>query len=133
MLKGTTESNEPAPSSLRPSDTLPMVNADTFCSLAERLTGTTVKGVTKDDIALLSELLADDQRQIDHSQLNELLLLENKDRVAAPMFRYFFGETYHVGQLPVAIERYQKIAMLQYGNFVFAYRTLSRITSDQRK
>jgi len=89
-----------------------------------------VKGVGENDLSLLSQILADDVRPIDHSQLNELLLLVNKDRMAKPMFRYFFGDGCRVGELEAAVERYQKVAMLRYGNFVFAYRTLSRIVEE---
>ena len=34
--------------------------------------------------------------------------------------------------LESAVERYQKVAMLRYGNFVFAYRTLSRLISQDQ-
>jgi hypothetical protein len=107
------------------------VEAKTFCSLAVRLTGTPVKGVGENDLLLLSQILADDGRQIDHSQLNELLLLVNKDRMAKPMFRHFFGGC-RVGELEAAVERYQNVAMLRYGNFVFTYRTLSRIIEEDQ-
>jgi hypothetical protein len=89
-----------------------------------------VKGVGDGELSLLAQVLADDGRDIDHSQLNELLLLVNKDRMGRPMFRFVFGDACRVGQLEAAVERYQKVAMLRYGNFVFAYRTLSRIAAD---
>lgn len=81
---------------------------------------------------MLTEILANADRAIDHTQLNELLLLLNKDRIGKPMFVRFFGGTCRVGDLDTAVERYQKVAMLRYGNFVFAYRTLSRIADDER-
>src|SRR5258708_33106480 len=79
---------------------------------------------------MLTEILGDPDREIDHSQLNELLLVVNKDRIGQPMFARFFGDTCHLGNLAAAIERFQQVAMLRYGNFVFAYRTLSRIADD---
>ena len=103
------------------------VDSKTFCSFAVRLTGVPVKDVGESDLSLLEQILADDNRAIDRSQLNELLLLVNKDRMGKPMFRYFFGESCRVSDLEPAVKRYQQVAMLQYGNFVFAYRTLSRI------
>lgn len=89
-----------------------------------------MKGVGEGEFSLLAQILADDGRDIDHSQLNELLLLVNKDRIGKPMFRFVFGDACRLGQLEAAVERYQKVAMLRYGNFVFAYRTLSRIADD---
>ena len=89
-----------------------------------------MKSVGEGDLRLLAHILADDSREIDHSQMNELLLLLNKDRMGRPMFRKFFGQTCAVGGIGAAVERYQKTAMLRYGNFVFAYRTLSRIVDE---
>lgn len=90
-----------------------------------------MKSVGEGDLQLLGQILAEDNREIDQSQMNELLLLLNKDRIGKPMFRKFFGHTCAVGRLEPAVERYQKIAMLRYGNFVFAYRTLSRIVDEE--
>ena len=91
-----------------------------------------MKGVGGDELSLLAKILAEDAREIDHSQLNELLLLINKGRMGKPMFRFFFGNACRISELEAAIERYQKIAMLRYGNFVFAYRTLSRIVNEDQ-
>ena len=41
-------------------------------------------------VSFLEQILQDDNRQIDCSQLNELLLMVNKDRVGLPFFRRFF-------------------------------------------
>ena len=49
-----------------------------------------------------------------------------------PMFRFFFGDACSLSQLEVAVGHYQKLAMLRYGNFVFAYRTLSRIADEHQ-
>jgi hypothetical protein len=91
-----------------------------------------VKAIGDGEFSLLAQILADDGRDIDHSQLNELLLLVNKDRMGKPMFQFVFGDACRVSQLEAAVERYQKVAMLRYGNFVFAYRTLSRITDEDQ-
>lgn len=91
-----------------------------------------MKGVGNAELSLLAQILADDGREIDHNQLNELLLLVNKDRMDKPMFRFVFGGTCLLSQLEAAVERYQKLAMLRYGNFVFAYRTLSRIADEDQ-
>src|SRR4051812_44849570 len=80
------------PESIRPprthSDTLHDVEPKTFCAVAVRLTGTAVKGVGDGELSLLRQIVADDATDIDHSQLNELLLLVNKDRMGKPMFRF---------------------------------------------
>lgn len=105
------------------------MDGEAFLKLAEGLTGTPVKDVTDSDRAVLDALLADDARKIDHSQLNELLLLVNKDRVERPFFDWFLGPECCVGTIAAGVVRFQKIAMLCYGNFIFAYRTLSRLRS----
>jgi hypothetical protein len=105
------------------------VDGDVFLRLAEELTGTPVKDVTDSDRAVLGGLLADEGRKIDHSQLNELLLLVNKDRMERPFFDWFFGSNCRVGTIAAAVTRFQKTAMLCYGNFIYAYRTLSRLRS----
>ncbi len=105
------------------------MDGDAFLRLAEGLTGTPVKDVTDNDRAVLGGLLADEARKIDHSQLNELLLLVNKDRMERPLFDWFFGSECCVGTIAAAVTRFQKIAMLCYGNFIYAYRTLSRLRS----
>lgn len=102
-----------------------------FIELVEGLTGTPVKDVTETDRALLGELLAEDGKPIGHSQLNELLLLVNKDRMGRPFFDRFFGDRCTVGSLADSVLAYQKLAMLAYGNFVYAYRILSRADTEE--
>ena len=92
-----------------------------------RLTGTEVKGQDGIDKDGLKQILQDDSRPIDCSQFNELLLMVHKDRVEAPFFDQFFGPDCTIGTIPQGVERFQKAALLLYGNFVFGYRKLSRI------
>ena len=105
------------------------MEADRFIQLVGGLTGTPVKDVTPTDRELLGQLLGDDGRTIGHSQLNELLLLVNKDRMERAFFDYFFGGDSTVGTLGDGVLKFQSLAMLCYGNFIFAYRTLSRVPS----
>ena len=98
-----------------------------FLRQARLLTGTDIKSEPEIDTGLLEAILADDSRRIDCSQFNELLLLVHKDRVEQPFFRYFFRAECSVGEIADRVQRFQKVAMLQYGNFAFAYRRLSRI------
>jgi hypothetical protein len=105
------------------------LDADQFIMLAERLTGTPVKDITPTDRAILAQLLAEDARSIGHSQLNELLLLVNKDRMERAFFDYFFGDGCTVAALEGGVRKFQTLAMLGFGNFIYAYRTLSRSPS----
>ncbi|MCE9561161.1 MAG: hypothetical protein K8U57_03815 [Planctomycetes bacterium] len=105
------------------------MDADQFIHLAAGLTGTPVKDVTATDRAILTGLLGDDTRPIGHSQLNELLLLVNKDRMERAFFDYFFAGSTTVGTLGAGVLKFQTLAMLRYGNFIHAYRTLAGIAS----
>jgi len=105
------------------------LDANQFIRLAEGLTGTPVKDVTATDRQILDSLLAEEARPIGHSQLNELLLLVNKDRMERGLFDYFFGGDCTVGTLGAGVLRFQTLAMLCYGNFIHAYRTLARAAS----
>ena len=96
-----------------------------FKDLVNRLTGTPVKECNED--RLLVGVLKKRRRKLDWSQFNELLLLVNKDRVERPFFERFFGQDCSVASLAKGVEKFQVAAMLRYGNFIFAYRTLSRI------
>jgi hypothetical protein len=75
----------------------------------------------------LEAIVREDSRAIDCSQFNELLLMVHKDRVEAPFFDHFFGPDCKIGTIPQGIERFQRAALLLYGNFVFGYRKLSRM------
>lgn len=103
------------------------MEVDEFQQQIELLTGSSIKGFRDVDKALLCEVLKDDSARLDCSQFNELLLVVNKDRVYAPFFDHFFGKSCTIRTLPLGIEKFRKTAMRCYGNFVFAYRTLSRL------
>jgi hypothetical protein len=103
----------------------------TFRALAEALTGTPVKELTARDETFLTQILQDDEREIDCSQINELLLLVNKDRIESPFFNRFFQQPCRVSTIRNGVGRFQKMALLRYGNFIYAYRTLSRIRTDE--
>lgn len=111
------------------------MNPNDFLRYARLLTGTEVKGENQIDSDSLAVILGDDTKRLDCSHLNELLLLVHKNRVESPFFRHFFGSQCTIGDIPRSVERFQKAALLLYGNFVFAYRTLSRIkdASEFRK
>jgi hypothetical protein len=105
------------------------MKAEKFLDLAELLTGTDLKAKDTIDLGSLGSILADDERPIDCSQFNELLLLVHKNRVEATFFEYFFGMDCTVGKLSDGVQKFRKTAMLRYGNFVYGFRTLSRSKS----
>lgn len=108
------------------------MKTETFLEQLVRLTGTPVKQLSDSEKAFLARALANDKKIIDYSEFNELLLLANKDRVEAPFFAFFFGgkgkqDLCAIGDIEEGVKRFQKIAMLRFGNFIYAYRQLSRI------
>ncbi len=108
------------------------MTADEFKTLAENLTGTPVKETTTTDEEILTGLLSDQSKPVGHSQLNELLLLVNKDRMERPFYDYFFGADCTIASLRLGVDKFQRLAMLAFGNFIYAYRTLSPITNLER-
>jgi hypothetical protein len=104
-----------------------------FIRQVQLLTGSEVKGHDQIAHESLAAILCDDSTPLDCSHLNELLLLVHKDRVEKPFFDHFFGPTCTVGGIPICVAGFQKAALLLYGNFVFAYRTLSRIQVNSRR
>jgi hypothetical protein len=108
-----------------------------FEVLVMMMTGTPVKEVTDSDRQALAVALADDCRPIDWSQFNEMLLVVNKNRVESPFFRTFFATSAdpndpsecRIADLAKGVENFQKAAMLRFGNFIYAYRRLSKCGS----
>jgi hypothetical protein len=103
------------------------LESEEFIRQVQWLTGSEVKGHKQIDQESLAAILRDDSTPLDCSHLNELLLLVHKDRVERPFFHHFFGPDCAVGRIPACVADFQKAALLLYGNFVFAYRTLSRL------
>ncbi|MBN2128817.1 MAG: hypothetical protein JW741_04945, partial [Sedimentisphaerales bacterium] len=65
---------------------------------------------------------------ITYCRFNELLLALNQHRVCEPFFRFFFGDSVvTLDDLKIGVSRFRGFAMLCFGNFRFAYRSLSRI------
>jgi hypothetical protein len=77
---------------------------DDLITCLGRLTGTEVKGRDEIDFEALAAILRDD-KAIDYSQLNELLLMVQKDRVEAPFFERFFGADCTIGKIPQGARR----------------------------
>jgi hypothetical protein len=109
------------------------MNVDELRELLTWLTGRPIRTSLSDD-AFLAEAVKNDDQTIDWSQFNELLLIANKDRVEEAFFKYFFvisdAETEcSVKDLRTGVEKFQKTAMVCFGNFIYAYRTLSKTAS----
>jgi hypothetical protein len=107
------------------------VKPEEFIRQVQLLTGSEVKGHPQIDHEGLAAILCDDTIPLDCSHMNELLLLVHKDRVEGPFFDHFFGPDCTVGRIPSCVAGFQRSALLLYGNFVFAYRTLSRIKDSK--
>lgn len=107
---------------------------DEFKELLTWLTGRPVRTAPSDDV-FLAEAVKNDAQTIDCSQFNELLLIANKDRVEEPFFKYFFVADAaqvaecSIGDIRSGVQKFQKTAMICFGNFIYAYRTLSKIST----
>ncbi len=108
------------------------MHVEEFKKLVESLTGRPV-GTKPSDDDFLTRALENDEQTIDCSQLNELLLLANKDRVEKAFFDFFFVQKGSATSecrskdIREGVKKFQKSAMLCFGNFIYAYRELSRI------
>lgn len=110
------------------------MTVDEFKELLHWLTGRPIRTSPSDD-AFLAEAVKNDNDILDWSQFNELLLITNKDRVEEVFFRYFFVPAgsdvaqCSIKDLRHGVQRFQKTAMICFGNFIYAYRTLSKASS----
>jgi hypothetical protein len=108
-----------------------------FLRLVELLTGSPVKYLGPSDELFLTKALSDEDRKIDCSQFNELLLIVNKDRVELPFFEYFFARPSSsdslctIRDIPKGVQEFRTKAMLRYGNFIYGYRKLSQQESEE--
>lgn len=110
------------------------MTVDEFKDLLLSLTGRPIRSNASDD-AFLADAVRNDDDILDWSQFNELLLIANKDRVEEVFFKYFFVapdsevRKCTIGDLRTGVKRFQKTAMICFGNFIYAYRTLSKASS----
>src|SRR5258705_4581643 len=100
------------------------VHVEEFKKLVESLTGRPV-GTKPSDDDFLTRALENDEQTIDCSQLNELLLLANKDRVEKAFFDFFFVQKGSATSecrskdIREGVKKFQKSAMLCFGNFIY--------------
>jgi hypothetical protein len=80
-------------------------------------------------VALLLKRAADPG--LNYAQFNELLLVLRQNRVSRAFFKFFFGDDkVSLEALRAGVVRFRGLAMLCYGNFTYARRTLTRLGSD---
>jgi len=108
-----------------------------FLKLLELLTGKPVhpSPLPPSDLKFLDAALTNDDTTIDYSQFNELLLMANKDRVESPFFERFFCSQKpglcQVRSIAEGVRKFQALAMLRFGNFIYAFRMLSKLHSRE--
>lgn len=70
---------------------------------------------------------------LNYEQFRELLLVLRQNPVSRAFFKHFFKkDRILLDDLRDGVVRFRGFAMLYYGNFVYARRTLSRLTSEQQ-
>src|SRR5215203_1915789 len=81
------------------------------------------------------KLLEQEGRGLGYSQFNELLLLLGYDRVTPEFFQYLVDDSTEyrpasafcsLVQLQAGVERFRKLALLNFGNVKFAFKNLSQ-------
>lgn len=107
---------------------------DELRALFEDLTGQPVP-FQQVDLKTVLPRLSDGKVRLGHSQLNEVLLLLGFDRVTEEFFQFLVdgtteyepgAELQSVSQLREGVGRFQKLALLLFGNVKFAFKKLSR-------
>ncbi len=85
-------------------------------------------------IAHLRRLINRKNIIFDWNELNELLLICNKDRILSrDFFDFFFKKNkrrkkkINIDELEQGVENFRKYAMLAFGNFIYAYKKLSKL------
>jgi len=88
--------------------------------------------LAQEDRKLVEELMKNaKQSNMNHSQLNELLLLLNQDIIGEDFFKFFFGEDkISLGYLKKGIINFCGFAMLCFGNLKRAYKSLAQKSKE---
>lgn len=79
---------------------------------------------------LLGDIIKElNSNSLNYEQFNEILLLFNQDRVSRAFFKYLFNEKniINLENLVEGIVRFRGLSMLNFGNFRFSYKKISRI------
>ena len=107
--------------------------------IVEDLTGKEAAAYRKPDVpslvdsALLDNLLHAGNPLLGWNELNELLLICNKDTVSEDFFAFFFLENkskstkkLSLDEISKGVSFFRKMAMLRFGNFIYAFETLCK-------
>lgn len=89
--------------------------------------------LTKEDKKLIKRLTKNAQNNnLNHSQLNELLLLLNQDIVEEDFFKFFFTkDKISLDELKTGIIKFIGYSMLCFGNIKYAFKLLSKKKHDE--
>jgi hypothetical protein len=109
--------------------------------LIEELTGKPVRIIKSDECTLhtlLDRFLNKKNLDLNRNEFNEILLLCNKDRISEGFFNFFFRRTIKkkkltLSEIKIGVNNFRLYAMWVYGNFIFAYRKLSRLSEKKIK
>lgn len=107
--------------------TIDLVEVDNFArTITEDLCGEKYrKRLSEQEEVMLSELISKARGTgLNHAQFDELLLLLDQHRVSKAFFAFFFGNRAHFAELRTGVGKFRGLAMLCFGNFLFAYKRL---------
>jgi len=110
---------------------------EVLLDMIEKLTGKPVNIPAKDKSSvdtLLNRFISKRSLVLNWNEFNEILLLCNKDRMSKGFFDFFLNQStpkkdkLTLAEIKKGVENFRIYAMLVFGNFIFAYRTLSKNT-----
>jgi len=105
-------------------------DTEDFVELIRLMCGRDIKP-EKQETTFLSAILSQTSK-LNYEQFNEILLVLNQERVSSHFFDFFFRAEARAGAIPIGrlkegIEKFRGFAMLEFGNFRFAYQKLSSV------
>lgn len=116
------------------------MNKQILTDLIFHLTGKMPNPIQEDCIEneLLNEIISVKNPLFDLNEFNEVLLIYNKDRISRGFFQFFFLKKKQknenkltLKQIEEGVRYFRKLAMLHFGNFIYAYRTLSKLSYEE--
>ncbi len=114
------------------------MNIENLKKITERLTGKDVN-ISESDKELLRKVFSVKNPVFGWNEFNEILLICNKDRVEEGFFDFFFrddkkkSEKLTLKEIAEGVENFRKYAALAYGNIIFPYRELSKLSIEEIK
>ncbi|MFW6130305.1 MAG: hypothetical protein ACOC56_03900 [Atribacterota bacterium] len=115
-----------------------LMPSDRIKNVVENLTGKKITlSKQKSEISMIERISKKDPLHIGYNELNEILLIFNKDRLSKDFFEYFFlrskknKKTLTINELERKVEDFRKLSMLLYGNFIYSYKSLSQMGKNE--